>query len=81
MGRNFLAWDREQAFLSPPAVRDWLPEGHFAWFVIEAVAQMDLGAFYAAYRDDGHGRAAFEPAMLGWIQPVVATLDDEELRC
>src|ERR687886_886899 len=64
MGQNFVACDREQAFLLPPDVRDWLPEGHFAWFVIDAVAQMDLGAFYAAYRQDGHGRAAFEPAMM-----------------
>jgi transposase len=64
MGQNFLVCNREQAFLLPPDVRDWLPEGHFAWFVIDAVAQMDLGAFYAAYRHDGHGRAAFEPAMM-----------------
>src|SRR5919197_2271447 len=64
MGQNFLAADREQAFLLPPDVRDWLPEGHFAWFVIAAVAQMDLTAFYGAYRQDGHGRAAFEPAVM-----------------
>ena len=64
MGQNFLAADREQAFLLPPDVRDWLPEGHFVWFVLDAVAQMDLGAFYAAYRQDGHGRAAFEPSMV-----------------
>jgi hypothetical protein len=38
MGQNFLACDREQAFLLPPDARDWLPEGHFAWFVIDAVA-------------------------------------------
>jgi transposase len=64
MGQNFLGADREQAFLLPPDVREWLPEGHFAWFVIDAVAQMDLAAFYAACRQDGHGRAAFEPAMM-----------------
>jgi transposase len=64
MGQNFLAADREQAFLLPPDVRDWLPEAHFAWFVLDAVAQMDLGAFYAAYRHDGNGRAAFEPSMV-----------------
>jgi transposase len=64
MGQNFLAADREQPFLLPPDVRDWLPEGHFAWFVIDAVAQMGLDGFYAAYRQDGHGRAAFEPAMM-----------------
>ena len=64
MGHNFLAADREQAFLLPPDVREWLPEGHFAWFVIDAVERIDLAAFYAAYRVDGHGRAAFEPAMM-----------------
>src|SRR4051794_27357834 len=64
MAQDFLAADREQGFLLPPDVREWLPEGHFAWFVIEAVAEMDLGAFYAAYRRDGQGRAAFEPAMM-----------------
>jgi hypothetical protein len=29
----------------PPDVRAWLPEGHLAWFVIDAVAEMDLDAF------------------------------------
>src|SRR5918911_3694289 len=64
MAQNFLAADREQAFLLPPDVREWLPEGHFAWFVIDAVAQMDLAAFYGVYRQDGHGRAAFDPAVM-----------------
>jgi transposase len=64
MGQNFLACDREQELLLPPSLREWLPEGHLAWFVIDAVAEMDLSAFYAAYRDDGHGRAAHDPAMM-----------------
>jgi transposase len=64
MAQNFLACDREQVFLMPPDVREWLPEGHLAWFVIDAVDAMDLAAFYAAYRQDGHGRAAYEPAMM-----------------
>ena len=37
MAQNFLACDREQVFLMPPDVRDWLPEGHLAWFVLDAV--------------------------------------------
>src|ERR1700750_3337319 len=81
MAQNFIDCDREQAFLLPPSLRDWLPEDHLAWFVIDAVGRLDLEAFYAAYRADGHGRAAYEPSMVGWIQPVVATLNDEELRC
>ena len=64
MGQNFIACDREQAFLMPPDVREWLPDGHLAWFVIDAVGEMDLSAFYNAYRADGHGRAAYEPAMM-----------------
>jgi hypothetical protein len=44
---NFIACDREQELLLPPSLRDWLPERHLAWFVIDAVAELDLSAFYA----------------------------------
>jgi transposase len=64
MAQNFIDCDREQAFLMPPSLRDWLPEDHLAWFVIDAVSRLDLGAFYAAYQADGHGRAAYEPSMM-----------------
>jgi transposase len=64
MAQNFLACDRDQVLLMAPSLRDWLPEDHFAWFVLDAVARMDLSAFYSAYRQDGHGRAAFDPAMM-----------------
>jgi hypothetical protein len=50
--------------LLPPDVRDWLPEGHLAWFVLDAVAGMDLREFYGAYRRDGVGRRAYDPVML-----------------
>jgi transposase len=64
MPQNFLACDRDQELLLPPSLREWLPEGHLAWCVIDAVAQFDLSAFYADYRDDGHGRPAHDPAMM-----------------
>ena len=64
MPQSFIACDREQAFLMPPDIRDWLPEGHLAWFVLDAVAAMDLTAFYAAYREDGRSRPAYEPSMM-----------------
>ncbi len=48
----------------PPDPRDWLPEGHLAWFVLASVEEMDLAAFYGSYRQDGWGRAAFEPSMM-----------------
>src|SRR5436190_15472046 len=64
MAHNFIECDREQAFLMPPSLRERLPEDHLAWFVTEAVEEMDLAEFYADYRDDGHGRAAYEPRMM-----------------
>ena len=64
MGQNFIEYAREQGFLLPPDVREWLPADHLAWFVLDAVADMNLDAFYAAYRTDGHGRAAYEPSLM-----------------
>jgi hypothetical protein len=64
MPQNFLPCDREQVLLMPPSLAEWLPEGHFAWFVLAAVEGMDLSAFLGAYRQDGQGRAGARPAMM-----------------
>jgi hypothetical protein len=47
MAQNFIEGCREQGVLLPPDVREWLPADHLAWFVIDAVAEMDLSAFMA----------------------------------
>ena len=64
MAQTFIGCDRDQSFLMPPDIRDWLAEDHLAWFVLDAVAGMNLGAFYGAYRRDGVGRRAYDPAMV-----------------
>jgi transposase len=64
MAQNFIAVDREQVFLMPPSLREWLPAGHLAWFVLDAVAELDLAVFYGDYRADGHGRPAHDPAVM-----------------
>src|SRR6478736_9610475 len=48
----------------PPSLDEWLPADHFARFVIAVVEEVDLAAFYAADRADGHGRPAHDPAMM-----------------
>jgi transposase len=63
MAQNFLVCDREQELLLSPSLRDWLGEDHLAWLVLDVVETIDLTAFYGAYRRDGHGRAAHDPAM------------------
>jgi len=64
MPQNFIECDREQAYLMPPSLRDWVAEDHLVWTVLEAVKEMSLDAFYSAYRADGHGRPAYEPSMM-----------------
>jgi hypothetical protein len=46
VGQDFLACDRDQELLLPPSLREWLPEDHLAWFVLDAVEEIDLSAFY-----------------------------------
>ena len=64
MSQNFIVVDREQVLLLPPSLRDWLPQDHLAWSILGAVEEMDLSAFYGAYRANGQGRAAYEPSMM-----------------
>ena len=64
MGVNVRGGDREQLYLMPPSVTDWLPEDHLAWFILDVVAELDLGAFYAEFRVDGRGGAVYDPAMM-----------------
>jgi transposase len=64
MAQNFLSCDREQAMLLPACVSDWLPEGHLARFVIDVVDALDLSGIVRAYRADGSGAAAHDPAMM-----------------
>jgi transposase len=64
MPQSFIACDREQDLLLPPSLREWLPEDHLAWFVLAMIEEIDLSAFYGAYRGDGHGRAGHEPGVV-----------------
>jgi transposase len=64
VGQNFLRCDRDQELLLPPSLSEWLAEDHLAWFVLDAVAALELEAFYASYRRDGWGAAAHDPQMM-----------------
>jgi len=65
MAQNFIACDRGQTMLMPPDLTEWVPDDHVVWSILGAVDQMDLSAFYGAYRENGQGRAAYEPSMMG----------------
>lgn len=64
MAVNVRCGDVDQLMLMPVSVRDWLPEDHLAFFVLDVVAELDLVEFYAAYRADGRGGSVYDPAMM-----------------
>jgi transposase len=64
MAMNVREVERDQLFLMPPSVADWLPEGHLAWFVLDVVDELDLHGFYASHREDGRGGASYAPALM-----------------
>lgn len=59
---RFIQYDRNQQYLLPPSVDEWLPEGHLARFVVEVIDQLDLSKLTRRY--SGSGSAAYHPAML-----------------
>ena len=64
MAKGYRPVDRDQAFLFPPDMREWLPAGHPVWLVIRAVVLMDTSAFHAGRKTGGAGTAGYDPDML-----------------
>jgi transposase len=61
--RLYVCPQRDQLFLLPVCMRDWVQEGHLAWFVLDVVAQLDTGALHR--RPAGAaGRPPYEPEMM-----------------
>jgi transposase len=54
----------DQGFLLPPSPRDWLPQGHLAWFIQDAVAALDIDKLIDAYRVCGKGELPYPPKVM-----------------
>jgi transposase len=64
MAKGYRPVDRDQVFLLPPDMREWLPAGHPVYLVIDALGRMDTSAFHALRRTGGAGVAGYDPDML-----------------
>ena len=65
MAKRYRPVDRDQAFLFPPDMREWLPAGHPVHLVITAVEDyLDTSAFHAGRKTGGAGTAGYDPDML-----------------
>ena len=64
MPTTFRPYNPDQAAALPSSPRDWLPEGHLAFFISDTVDNLDLSAFYEPYEGDGRRNSPFEPRMM-----------------
>src|SRR5258707_8002222 len=64
MAKTYRPYVPEQDLLLPPSLRDWLPEGHLAFFVSDLVDQLDLSAITTVYEDEERGYPPYHPVML-----------------
>jgi len=64
MAHGYIPVDRDQQFLIPPDIRDWLAENHLVWWLLDVVARLDTKALHAARRRGAQGRAGYDPDML-----------------
>ena len=64
MAKTYRPYVPEQDLLLPPSLRDWLPEGHLAFFVSDLIDQMDLSAITTVYEQDERGYPPYHPVMM-----------------
>jgi transposase len=64
MAHGFLDYGTDQVYLFPPSPRDWLPEDHLAYQIIDVVSELDFGAFRAAHPRTGVGAPAYPLEMM-----------------
>jgi transposase len=62
--RTFRPYDRDQLILLPPALQEWLPEGHLSGCVAELVDALDLSGIFSYYGGPTRGTVPFDPRML-----------------
>ena len=64
VAHSYVPCDRDQLFLMPESMRDWLPDDHLGWFVLDLVATVDTADLHDRYCLGGVGRQPFDPEML-----------------
>ena len=65
MAKGYRPVDRDQGFLLPPDMREWLGGDHPVFLVIRVVEEhLDTSAFHARRRTGGAGTAGYDPDML-----------------
>lgn len=62
MAKQFKGTNRDQGFLLPPNINDWLPQKHMARYIVDIVEQLDMSTIYNEYSTQGN--RGYDPRML-----------------
>ena len=61
---RFREYNPDQLMLLPPDLRDWLPKGHCAYFILDLIPELDLSSIYGAYDGSRGGQPPYDPRMM-----------------
>lgn len=64
MSRKFREWQPDAGWLFPPSPRDWLPEEHLVYFLLDVTAQIDITSIVDDYGGENGGQPPFHPRMM-----------------
>jgi transposase len=64
MSKPYRSWNPDQSFLFPPSPRDWLPENHLIYFLLDVLPQIDLQPIHQPYQTDERGQPPYHPTMM-----------------
>jgi transposase len=64
MNKTYRDWSPNQGFVFPPSPQDWLPEDDLVYFLLDAVATLDLAPIFAYYERELRGQPPFHPRMM-----------------
>jgi transposase len=65
--KTYRPYDPNQQFLMPPSMREWLPEDHLAYFVSDAIDEMDLSEIDGVYERNLAGYPPYHPHMMAKV--------------
>jgi transposase len=64
MSKRYRQWTPEQVWLFPPSPRDWLPQGHLVYFLMDVVGQIDIAPIFTHYEKSAQGQPPYHPRMM-----------------
>lgn len=65
VGKSYRPWNPDQLYLLPPSPKEWLPQDHLAYFILDVVGTLDLSDIERKIQvKDRRGERPYAPQMM-----------------